>query len=65
MTSQARFPGRAPRFERGSWVQTSQAEVGTIEEIHAGGDGFCYDVCVGRCIRENVPEERLTFLAAE
>jgi hypothetical protein len=65
VTSRARFPSRKPRFERGEWVQTRDSEVGTIEEVHAAGDGFRYDVCVGRCFRDDVPEDHLTFLAAE
>ena len=57
------IPTRKARFRPGDWVQIRELEFGSIEEVHATGDGFCYDVCVGRCIRDGVPDAQLTLLA--
>jgi hypothetical protein len=65
MTSHVQLPIEKPRFRLGDWVQICDSEFGSIEEVHAAGDGFCYDVCVGRCIRDGVPDAHLTLLARD
>ena len=65
MTSHVQLPIGKPRFRLGDWVQICDAEFGSIEKVHAAGDGFCYDVCVGRCIRDGVPDAHLTLLARD
>lgn len=63
MTSHVRLPTRKPNFGVGDWVQIRDSELGSIEKVHAAGHGFCYDICVGRCIRDGVSEADLTLLA--
>ena len=65
MTSHVQLPIRKPRFRPGDWVQFCNSELGSIEKVHASGDGFCYDVCVGRCIGDSVPDAHLTLLTRD
>jgi hypothetical protein len=65
MTTHVRLPTGRPRFSVGDWVQIRNSEFGSIENIHPAGVAFCYDICVGRCIRDGVSGADLTLLARD